>query len=175
MFSEEREYRDWLIHRFNIVEDYTYLLRELFNIEFYSLVAYDEDRGKDGLELRNEWADLVGYSGSLDFGAANVLEVIIGVAKRIEFHLFGTQYYDDWDEVRIFWELIDNLGLINMHGDLSRYSFDEIRDIVTLFLNRKYKRHKKCNIFDIEDDSKNLNKLNIWTQMGLYIRERWPI
>ena len=174
MVGEERAYRDWLISKVNTVEDYTYLLRELYSIEFYSIIKYDEDRGMDGLALRDEWAASVGYKGSLDFGVANVLEVLIGVARRIEFQLFGTQYVDDWDYVRIFWDLIDNLGLGEMFGTLSRYTFDEINEIVTHFLNRDYFRHKKGNIFLIEDEAKDLRKLNIWTQMGLYIREKWP-
>ena len=175
MYGEERDYRDWLIRQVNTFEDYTYLLRELYSMEFYSLVAYDEDRGTDGLALREEWADLVGYSGSLDFGVANVLEVLIGIARRIEFQLFGTEYVDEWDYVRIFWELIDNLGFSDMYGTLSRYTFDEIVTNVTHFLNKDYFRHKKSNIFMIDEDPKVLQKLNIWTQMGLYIREKWPI
>ena len=175
MIGGEREYRDWLVNKVNTVEDYTYLLRELYSIEFYSTMKYDEDRGMDGLMLRSEWAGEVGYTDSLDFGVANVLEVLIGIARRIEFQLFGTYYYDEWDYVRIFWDLIENLGLIEMFGTLSRYTFDEIRSNVTHFLDRDYFRHKNGNIFDIDEDPKYLQKLNIWTQMGLYIRQKWPI
>lgn len=176
LIESERAYRDWLIDQVNIIEeDYTHLLRELYSIEFYSLVKYDEDRGMDGLALRDEWAEGVGFKGSLDFGNANVLEVLIGIARRIEFQLFGTRYYDEWDDVTIFWDMIENLGLDGMFGDISRYVFDEIRENVTHFLNREYFRHKKGNIFKFNNEPKDLRKLNIWTQMGLYIREKWPI
>lgn len=175
MVREKKEYRDWLINKVNTVEDYTFLLRELFSIDFYPIIRYDEDRGADGLELREVWAEEVGYNGPLDFGEPNVLEVLIGIAKRIEFQLFGTRYIDDWDYVRIFWDMIDNLGLGEMFGTLSRYTFDEINEIVTHFLNREYFRHKKGNIFIIENDGRDHRKLNIWTQMGLYIREKWPM
>lgn len=175
MLKFEREYRDWLINKVNILEvDYTYLLRALFSIKFYSIVKYDEDRGMDGLVLRDEWANEVGYRDSLDFGAANVLEVLIGIARRIEFHLFGTSYINDWNDINIFWVLIDNLGFSDYFGTLSRYTFDEINQIVTHFLNKDYKCHKKGNIFILEDCPKNYQKLNIWSQMGLYIREKWP-
>ena len=175
MNSAERKYRDWLINNVNMVEDYTYLLRELYDIEFYSLVQYDEDRGMDGLVLRDEWAAETRFTGALDFGVANVLEVLIGIAKRIEFQLFGTQYYDEWDYITIFWHLIDNLGLSGMFGTLSRYVFDEIRQNVSHFLDRDYFRHRNCNIFKFDHTPKNLQNLNIWTQMGLYIREKWQI
>ena len=176
MTDNERDYRDWLINCLNVREnDYTNLLRELYNIEFFALIQYDEDRGTDGLALRDEWADRVNYRGSLDFGVANFLEVLVGIAKRLEFLVFGTKYYDDWDYINIFWELIDNLGLGGMFCDISRYTFDEINEIVTLFMNRDYFRHKNCNIFKFENEPKNLRKMNIWTQMGIYGREKWPI
>ena len=176
MNAASRDYRDYLIGLVNDRKyDYTPLLRELYSIEFYALVNYDEDRGKDGLMLREEWSDVVRFKGSLDFGVANVLEVLIGIAKRMEFQLFGTRYYDQWDYINIFWDLINNLGLYDMHGDISRDVFDEIRQKVTHFMNRDYFRHKKCNIFVFENPPQNLKKLNIWSQMAIYMREKWPI
>jgi hypothetical protein len=179
MTSDSRDYRDWLISLVNDRRaDYTHLLRELYTIEFYSLIDYDEDRGKDGMMLREEWYDgteSVRGKVSLDFGVANVLEVLIGIAKRMEFQLFGTQYYDDCGYINIFWDLIGNLGLEGIYGDVSRDIFDEIRSKVTHFLDRDYFCHKSCNIFVFENTPKNLKKLNIWTQMAIYFREKWPI
>lgn len=174
IFIEERDYRDWLIAKVNVVEDYTYMLRELYNIEFYSLVKYDEDRGMDGMALREAWSEEVGYTGSLDFGVANVLEVLIGIAMRIEFQLFGSVYMDEWDYVRVFWELVYNLGIDDMYGTLSRYDFDAIHSKVTQWMDRTYKRNEKGNIFMFMEGPKNLQKMNIWDQMGLFIREKWP-
>lgn len=174
--NAEKSYRDWLIAQVNNrPEDYTYLLRELYNIKFYALVKYDEDRGVDGLALRDEWAEGLGFKVNLDFSEANVLEVLIGIARRIEFQLFGTPFYDEWDYTAIFWELIHNLGFSDMFGTLSRYVFDEIRQNVSHFLDREYFRHRNCNIFKFDHTPKNLQNLNIWTQMGLYIREKWQI
>lgn len=173
--DRRKMYRDWLINNVNTVEDYTYLLRELFEIEFYSLVKYDEDRGMDGVMLREEWAGLTRFKGDLDFGVANVLEVLIGIAKRIEFSIYGPTYMDEWDYVRVFWELIDNLGLGDKYGTLSRYDFDDIMSKVTQWLERGYNRHQNVNIFSFEEIPKNIRKLNIWDQMTIYIREKWPI
>ena len=176
MTDNERSYRDWLVNKVNVtMADYADLLQELYDIEFYSTVQYDEDRGMDGLALRDEWATETGFKGSLDFGVANVLEVLIGIARRMEFQLFGSRYIDEWDYIKIFWEFMDNLGLDEYFGTLSRYTFDEIRQNVSHFLNREYFRHKKSNIFCFQHPAKNLRKLNIWTQMGLYLQERWPM
>ena len=79
-----------------------------------------------------------------------MLEVLIGIARRIEFQLFGTYYYDEWDYVRIFWDLIENLGLIEMFGTLSRYTFDEIRSNCDTFpWNRDYFSSQKMVTYSI--------------------------
>ena len=171
----EEDYKDWLVGQVNTVEDYRDLLYELYSIEFYSLIKYDEDRGMDGMALREEWASKFGYEGSLDFGGPNVLEVLIGIAKRIEFQIYGPTYMYEWDYVRVFWDLIDNLGLGHLFGDLFCDSFDEIHSKVTHFLERDYIRHRNGNIFDFNEWPKHIRKLNIWDQMTIYIREKWPI
>ena len=169
-------YGDWLVDLVNIIDDRNYndLLYKLFDIEFYSLVKYDEDRGADGIALRDEWAHDIGFEGSLDFGNATVLEVLIAISKRIEFQLFGSHYIDEWDYKKIFWNLIWNLGLEEYDGTLSCYTLEEIDLKVSQWLERMYFRHKKGNIFIIENDHRDMRKLSIWTQMGLYIREKWP-
>lgn len=169
-------YIDWLVDCVNVMEDrdYSDLLYRLSEIEFYPLINYDEDRGDDGIALRELWVIETGIQSDLDFGGASVLEVLIGIAKRIEFQLFGSHYIDEWDYVKVFWDMIWNLGLEEFSGTLSRDTFEEIHRIVTLWLNREYFRHKKGNIFIIENDPRNMRKLNIWTQMSLYIREKWP-
>lgn len=175
------EYRDWLIANFGLNNELDYILEVLFDIEFYSLVKYDEDRAMDGLVLRDEWAEYLGFDdfGDLvgskyDFGAANVLEVLIGIAKRIEFQLFGSIYMDDWGPVEILWNLIENLGLTDEEVVHSCDTFERISSIVTLFLSRENFRHKKCHIFTFETPPKGLKNMNIWSQMTLYIREKWP-
>lgn len=169
-------YIDWLVNLVNVMvyRDYTDLLYMLSEIEFYPLINYDEDRGDDGIALRELWSSVTDIQSDLDFGGASVLEVLIGIAKRIEFQLFGSHYIDEWDYVKVFWDMIWNLGLEDFSGTLSCDTFDEVDRIVTLWLNREYFRHKKGNIFIIRNDNRNMQKLNIWTQMTLYIREKWP-
>lgn len=173
---ERLMYIDWLVGSVNVMEDrdYSDLLYMLSEIEFYPLINYDEDRGDDGIALRELWASVTNIRSDLDFGGASVLEVLIGIAKRIEFQLFGSHYIDEWDYVKVFWDMIWNLGLEEFFGTLSCDTFEQIDRIVTLWLNREYFRHKKGNIFIIMNDPRNMRKLNIWTQMTLYIREKWP-
>lgn len=173
MFELDKEYREWFIDQLNVIDglDYGPLLCELFDVEFYSLVKYDEDRGADGMALRDVWAKEIGYRDRFDFGPPKLLEVLVGIAKRIEFQIFGSQYIDEWDYVKIFWDLIWNLGLKDMHGDLSKRDCDTFLERCDTFLERC---DKNVTLFCIKNDHRDMRKLPLWTQMGLYVNEKWP-
>lgn len=171
----ETEYLNWLVDRVNSVphKNYGMLLRELFRWEFYSDVPHDEDRGADGIALRVVWADEIGYRGSIDFGPPRILETFIGIALRIEDRIFGGPWADDWDHKRIFWDLINNLGLTEFDGILTSSEYEIVGTVLSNFL-KKVSRDTFSNIFVFSVTPKNLRKMNIWTQMGLYIGEKWP-
>ena len=174
--GEHLDYRDWLVGYVNNGrEDYGPMLRELSRKEFYSLVKYDEDRAADGVALRETWAETVGYRGDTAWGPCTVLEVLIGIALRIEFQLFGSRWMDEWQAPEIFWEMARNLGLEKYAGDLSEQKYDEISLICDKFVERLYKRHGEGNIFGPQNTEKDVRKMNIWAQMGLFMREKWPI
>lgn len=175
MDHEENEYLNWLVYRMNVVphKNYGMLLRELYRWEFYSSVPNDEDRGSDGVVLRHTWADEAGYRGSLDFGPPRLFETFVGISLRIEDRIFGGPWMDDWDYKRIFWDLINNLGLIEYDGVLTSLEYENVGTVLTKFLS-KVSRDSFPNIFVFSVTPKGLRKMNFWTQMGLYIREKWP-
>ncbi len=177
MKNEEAEYLNWLVARINVVpnKNFGVLLRELYRWEFYSGVPHDEDRGADGMAIRNTWADEAGYKrfGDIDFGPPRILETIVGIALRVEDRIFGGPWADEWDYKRIFWDLINNLGLIEYDGILTSLEYDEVGTVLRNFLE-KPSRDKFPNIFVFSVTPKNLKKMNLWSQMGMYIQEKWP-
>ena len=174
--NAENDYLTWLVKRMNVVDgkNYGMLLRELYRFEFYSIVQYDEDRGADGIALRDGWADEVGYRGSILFGPPRVLETIIGISLRIEDQIFGGPWADEWDYKRIFWDLINNLGLLKYDGVLNSSDYDKIVTVLNGFLSRTYHCDGFGNIFSFSVTPNRLRKLNLWGQMHLYIAEKWP-
>ena len=170
------DYLAWLVNQMNVVEgrNYGMLLRELFRIEFYEVNKYDRDRGADGLLLRRDWAQEVGYSGSLDFGPASLLETLIGIAKRIEFRIFAGPWMDEWDYKKIFWHLIDNLGFLEFDGVLMVEEYDEIRDVSEAFLSKNVTCDKFRNIFKFSSHESDTKKDNLWDQMMVYNAKKWP-
>lgn len=175
MKDEEAEYLTWLVRRMNVVphKNYGMLLRELYRKEFYSNIDHDEDRGADGIVLRDTWADEVGYKGDIDFGPPRILETIIGISLRIEDRIFGGPWIDEWDYKRIFWDLINNLGLTQYDGVLTGLEYEKVGTVLDNFLT-KVSRDTFPNIFAFSVTPQNLRKMNIWSQMGLYIEEKWP-
>ena len=174
--NAENDYLTWLVNRINIVEDRNYgmLLRELYCKEFYAIVKYDEDRGADGIVLRDTWADEVGYSGSISFGPPRVLETLIGISLRIEDQIFGGPWADDWDYKRVFWDLINNLGVMEYDGVLSNADYEDVGTVLDEFLAKPSRRDTFANIFTFSVTPGNLRKMNLWGQMHAYIAEKWP-
>lgn len=172
----EKAYVGWLVNRMNVVDgkNYGMLLRELYRKEFYAVVKYDEDRGEDGIALRNDWADEFGYQGPISFGQPRVLETIIGISLRIEDQIFGGPWADEWDYKKIFWNLIDNLGLSGFDGILSKGDYDKIVTVLDEFLSKTSHCDTFANIFVFSVTPRNLKKMNLWGQMHAYIGEKWP-
>jgi hypothetical protein len=174
--NAEKNYITWLVNKMNIVEDrnYSMLLRELYRREFYSVIKYDEDRGSDGIALRNTWADEIGYTGDTLFGPPRVLETLMGISMRIEDQIFVGPWFEEWDYKRIFWDLINNLGLINFDGILNNSDYKEIDTVLDEFLSKTSRRDTFSNIFHFYVTPHNIKKMNLWEQMHAYIAEKWP-
>ncbi len=176
MRDEEADYLTWLVRRMNVVpnKNYGMLLRELYRWEFYSTIDHDEDRGADGIVLRDTWADEVGYNREIHFGNPRILETLVGISMRMEDRIFGGPWIDEWDYKRIFWDLIKNLGLLEYEGVLTNSDHEEVGYVLDAFLSRNVTCDTFPNIFVFLDPPLNVAKMNLWSQMGIYVRERWP-
>ena len=173
------EYLDWLGKVVGKAYQYSELLRYLHGIEFYSLVPNDDNRGSDGVHLRDIYIDEVGPQGSssLPEGPCTVLEMLVGVAFRLEFDLAGGDYErpaGDW-----FWVLVDNLGLMwfdNVNFDLGGTEIEEILPLkVRNLLERGYESDGNGGVFPLKSPQKDQRKVEIWYQMSAWVIENYPI
>jgi hypothetical protein len=152
---------------------YDELLNHLFRINFYSLVPNDDNRGEDGKQLRDIFIEEEGLqrSSSLPTGPCRVLEMLIGVANRLEFELLGGDYERparDW-----FWVLINNLNLELYTNDA--YSQKQVDDIVLTFLDRQYSENGYGGLFPLSYPQKDQRRVEIWYQMSAWVIENYPI
>jgi hypothetical protein len=84
-----QDYFQWLCEIVRVNNNntsYWILLRELHSREFIWTVANDDNRAKDGCDLRDEYIHYKRYEDCrcLD-GPCSVLEMLIALARRIDF------------------------------------------------------------------------------------------
>lgn len=174
-------YFDFLCNLVGRKEEYGRLLLYLHETEFYSLVPNDDNRGVDGEQLRNHYFDEVGATSppSLPNDVPNspctVLEMIIGVAFRLEFELLGGQYERpaaDW-----FWVLIDNLCLSPYTDQKMGYGIYilEVKTAIERLLERQYLEDGDGGLFPLKHPKKDQRRVEIWYQMSAWVIENYPI
>jgi len=174
----ENRYFDFLCAIVGRSQEYNMLLDELHKIKYYSLIPNDDNRGVDGLQLRQTFLEEVDHtwSSSLPKGECTVLEMLIGLAYRLEFETLQSK----WEKTKSewFWILIDNLGLIecvNNRTDNNRQVCKEVTNIINRMLARDYEYNGNGGIFPLKDPKRDQRRIEIWYQMTNYICENYPI
>ena len=178
-FELKQRYFEWLcdlIHVDQGDKSYWILMKDLFRRAFYAIIPHDENRAGDGLELREEFMRNYYYLPEYAEieGECTVLELLIGLARRMDFET--SDPYDDEDDRTVywFWELIDNLGLI-VFDDESYVDCGGIRfvdEIVDRVLERHYKRNGDGGLFPLQNNKRDQRKVELWYQMSAYLAER---
>lgn len=157
---------------------YSILLRLLFQSEFYWIIDMDENRAMDGKNLRWEFARCFEKGERDDIleeleGPASDLEVIIGVAKRMDDDLWNGQNR----ERKWFWELISNLKL-----DQICVTSKNVELLENTFFHQMKKWHDRDfgkngegSLFPGKNFSKNGKNAEIWVQMRTYLNTNYPL
>lgn len=170
-------YFDFLCNLVGRKYEYSRLLAQLHGVEFYSLVPNDDNRGADGEQLRNNYIDEVGPTGapSLPQGPCTVLEMLMGMARRLEFELLGGRYERPAREW--FWVLIDNLEL-DWCDDVAysnRETSKEVDSKIKDLLERQYDTNGEGGLFPLHHAQKDQRRVEIWYQMSAWVIENYPI
>ena len=170
------DYYNWLLsfieddeHDLN---DYSSLLWELFNFEFYEIVRNDSNRVADGLALRNRFSEEIGEHlyfviDELPEGCS-CLEMMIALAIRLEENILRDP--DKGDRTSLwFWVMVENLGLIDEVDD--NFDRDFVRDILDRFVERRLKNGQFCGLFNVTMATFNLKNVEIWYQANYFFAE----
>ena len=141
------------------------------------MINYDENRAKDGIQLRDIWQRANNLSEEdIAFGVSKILEVLIGISKRVLYEIYGSKWAELFSPSDIFWVLLENLSLEKFSDEyLAAGMFEEIDEILIIWIERHYNRNGVGGIFPVMRASKNMRNLELWDQMSLYIHENWPI
>lgn len=148
--------------------DYIPLLDLLHSMKFEWSIDMDANRASDGEYLRKKWLQREGiyeYLYEFDGEKASVLEVLVGIADRLEFQV-GDVMKGDHTADR-FWEILRNLDIEKY--DSGNFKPLNIKEKVRNWMYRKYKKDGFGSIFPVKNCEKDMRTLQIWDQMSVYI------
>ena len=160
-------YFEWIVDLVGNGESYRRLLLRLHQIEFIFLIPKDENRAKDGLDLRYRFAldsRMMDAEDYLD-EPCSVLEMMAALALRCEESVDDPLYGDRTSQW--FWKMINNLGLGYMTDD--RFDIDEVDYVIDKFLHREYSPDGHGGLFVIKRNRRDLRKVEIWYQLCWYL------
>jgi hypothetical protein len=145
------------------------LLFLMHQIEFVWLVPNDDNRIVDGTDLRWEFLqeNTNQEMGKDDFGPCSVLEVMIGISRRLAFAAGGEA--EGWA-----WQLLDNLKLLHTSDPLSKRKAKIATTKIEALVWRTYQYDGTGGFFPLNYPGEDQTKVEIWYQMAAYINEIHP-
>jgi hypothetical protein len=159
----EQEYFEWLVSQIEIRSTKTYgeMLYKLHHTEFVWFIPNDDNRARDGEDLRHEFLGERRYEFQ---NGVSILEVLVALSRRIEFN--GGGRAPNWA-----WVLIQNLELHKMNDPLNLRKSVKIDDILEALVFRTYEPSGQGGLFPLIDAKEDQTKLELWYQMSAYILE----
>lgn len=182
-YDIERDYFNWLcelVHIDQIERSYWLLAKDMFRKEFIAFIEHDDNRASDGVELREDFMRETNCDGYLDMDReCSVFEMLIALARRMDFETSDpNDPYDMTDTTSYwFWEMIDNLGLIEF-DDSSYVDMDGqtyVDWILDGFINRQYDSNGEGGLFPLKGNCEDQRDVEIWYQMSAYLMEHHEI
>jgi hypothetical protein len=146
---------------------YWKLLKELFTKEFIWLIPNDDNRIGDGKALRSEFVqdeDLSDVDRDWAELGCSVLELMLGLARRLAFEAEGEPHF--W-----FWIMMENLG-INKYSDEWRLPRKHIQKILDRVIFRTYKENGVGGFFPLKHPEQDQRKVELWYQLSAYVLEQ---
>jgi hypothetical protein len=152
---------------------YWKVLRILFTKELAWFVPNDENRVKDGLQLREDFLREKGIDPDsvdrhwIELGCS-MLELMVGLSQRLAYQAGGEPHY--W-----FWmHLMENLGL-SQYSDRRRFTTkvkEKIDEALDRVIFRTYDPSGLGGFFPLESPETDQRQEEIWYQLSHYVVER---
>lgn len=165
--SESAEaYLGWLGSqiRYDNGRDYDHLLKIMLEKEFVWLIPNDDNRIVDAHDVRREFEE---ETGLVYDGPCSVLEVMIGISRRLEFMAGGSA--PGWA-----WQLLQNLELHKFANPLGPRKIIKVDNILENLVWRTYSPDGTGGFFPLAWPEEDQTKVEIWYQMGQYVEEIHP-
>lgn len=174
--QSESMYFLWLLSLVKADTNNTFLTSRLYNKSFTWKVDFDDNRAKDGLDLRDEFS----YANNIILlqKTCSVLEMMIALSRRCEDYIMYDPDLGDQTS-RWFYIMIQNLQLTKYMSN----SIVDLKDILIasrdidnkldILLDRKYDYSGKGGLFPLKNPSKDQRTNEIWNQLNDYLKENF--
>lgn len=150
---------------------YSQVLNEMHNIKFDDSVPNDDNRARDGLELRDEFIsslkeiEVEDYTQLQSLGGCSLLEMLIALARRADYIVeYGQQAW-----FKIFMENLDLWKYAD--SDWTPRSGMKVKKALDDFNHRNYTRNGRGGVFPLRKPKKDQRALELWYQMSAYMTE----
>ncbi len=148
----QRSYYKWLCKSVKADHRYSMLLDKLRRTDYIWIIDRDENRAKDGITLRYNYAVSAGIYDTESqkiveeclSGPCSLLEFLVAISIRIERDIMYDVNEDDQTS-RWFREMLGNLGLLEF--DDKHYDENKVDYILNRFMSRNYGEDGAGNIF----------------------------
>lgn len=171
--TTDDRYFEWLyshigsVRNRNPVRSYWQVARRLYATEFVWLVANDDNRIEDGLELRQEFISQKGSDGISQEWLAlgcSTLEMMIALSRRAAFEGGGSP--GDW-----YWRFLQNLTIMVNDEDYNGTVDRKVEDILERFIYRNYTPSGRGGLFPLRGAEEDQRKVELWYQLAAYLDE----
>lgn len=150
------------------------LLCYLFEETFSYSIEMDANRADDGTDLRYRFAYEQGLESTdifyyLDNRPCSVLEMMVGLAVRVEEHIMSDSDFGDRTS-EWFWSMISSLGLDGM--DDRHFNGVIVKNTIRRANERLYSPNGKGGYITVNNSDRDMRLVEIWYQMMLYLDSR---
>lgn len=145
---------------------YWKLLRFLYDKEFTWKLERDHNRATDGTDLRYQFSrETKTPTNELWMSMpCSVLEMLYALA-------FAVAFESDGEASAVFWELIDNVGLIECY-DQARPSEAIVDHMLNKIMDRGYEKNGRGGFFPLKKTIIDQRGVELWYQAQAYLLER---
>ncbi len=164
----EDNYFSWLLEKVDEKQS-SALLRRLHSFEFTWLIANDDNRAMDGIELRTLFLNETGKASDVYWESlgCSVLEMMVALCGRLSFETGHTSGW--W-----FDRLLTNLGLsVFRRRAMNERAGAMIEDILHTLVFRLYEPNGDGGMFPLKHPDQDQRKVEIWYQQAAYVLENF--
>jgi len=177
MIELQELYSDWMrkfvFKNAREREQYGYLLDALHASMFYFSIPMDENRMRDGIDLRYRFAYENGYDNHEVENALNVTSSCSMLEMMIALSIKGDEriLYDYETGGRadyIFMTMLESLEFNDMTND--RFDPGYVNSKINGVLNHEYDYNGYGGLFVVNNPRRDMREVDIWYQMNWYLQ-----